>query len=767
MAERRTAIATELSVQRVIQRPRTETWPAPRPGVAVLLVASVLAIGPASVVAQTIMQEVIVTAQKREQSLDEVPGAVSALSGDALRELGFQSATDIAAQIPNVDLRDQGATLVFSIRGNTLNDFGDANEPPVGFYIDDVYRGTLAGQGNQLFDMERVEVLRGPQGTLYGRNTTAGLIHYISKKPTEELDGYLQVQLGSFDQRIVEAAVGGPLGSRVRGRVAAKYNEDNGWQENAAAGGGRFAVTDVGAARGQLEIDVTDNLTALTAVSYSKQNNTSPIYGYMGVLTSPESLEQCATPDIDAGRCFNLAGFREPDPDPERVYTELTPDEAVSDAEIFSASERLTWSLADDLELVSITAYESVERLAVLDEDSSATGAFGDGTQFRDSYGADTHQFSQELRLSGRLADAPWIAGLFFYDDNKDVTSTIRDFESVPGTPDTMATLDTRSWAVYADWQPKLSDAIGMVVGLRYTDEEKSVDAITQGIPVPRKSISDSAVTGRLGITWSPGDDLLTYATVSTGYKSGEFNTTLLLGDTEAVTSADQETATSLEVGAKWGFWDNKARIRAAAFYTETKDKQGVLIDGGGSPQTRLVNFGDVDAYGGELELLLNPVDALEVSLALGLLDTEIDSNPASRLRAGFGTGADAFIGDVFFIDGTDATTSPGWTVSGIVRYGFDLSSAGELTLQTDFDWQGDDSGDVGNTGFALQKSYALFNFRALWKSPADRYYGEVFVENAFNEEYHQGGYILAGFDYQSVTWGRPRWVGARVGTRF
>jgi len=232
---------------------------------------------PFAVAAQTVMEEVIVTAQKVEQAVDDVPVAVTAISGEALRELGFQSSMDVAAQIPNVDVVDTGFNLLFAIRGNTLQDFGDANESPVGFYIDDVYRGTLAGQVNQLFDIERVEVLRGPQGTLYGRNTTGGLVHYISKAPTSSLEGYAQLQLGSFDQRIVEAAVGGPLGDHVRARIAGKYNEDDGWQENAAEGGGKFAVTNVWAVRGQVEIDITDSFRALTSASYSTQNNTSPM----------------------------------------------------------------------------------------------------------------------------------------------------------------------------------------------------------------------------------------------------------------------------------------------------------------------------------------------------------------------------------------------------------------------------------------------------------------------------------------------------------
>lgn len=726
-----------------------------------------IALAPVLAGAQTVMEEVTVTAQKREQSVDDVPVAVSALSGDAIREMGFQTSMDIAAQMPNVDVGDTGFNLLFSIRGNTLQDFGDANESPVGFYIDDVYRGTLAGQMNQLFDIDRVEVLRGPQGTLYGRNTTAGLVHYVSRRPTDSFEAYTELQVGSYDQRIVEAAVSGPLSERVRARIAGKYNEDNGWQKNAAATGGRFAVTDVYALRGQIEFDVTDNFTALTSASYTNQNNTSPIYGYMGVLTSPTSFVQCAVPDIDAGRCYDIAGFREPDPSPKRVYTEMTPSQARNDVKISSVSERLTWDLEGDKQLTSITAYEKVKSFKVVDEDSSAVGAFGIGFQFRDTYTADTWQFSQELRLSGNQDKSPWIVGLFYYKDNKDITSTVSDLESVPGVPDTAADATTKSWAAFADWQPQITDTVGAVAGVRYSDESKDVSALTEGLSAAR-GLNTTATTGRLGLTWKPNKDLLTYATLSTGYKSGEFNTTLLFGDLDAFTPADKEKATSLDLGVKWGLWDGRARIRVAGFYTETKNKQGVTIDSGsGSPASRLINFGDVTAYGGEIELFANPIQKLEISLALGLLDTEIDAPAGQGIASGWGTGANIGLGDFFTLDGTSATSSPDWTLNGVVRYGFNAFNGGKLTLQADFDWQGDDNLGPGNVPWSTQKSYAVWNFRALWNSGSDRYYGEVFMENAFDKKYMQGGYILAGFDYQSVFWSKPRWIGARAGVRF
>lgn len=726
-----------------------------------------VALSPAAALAQTVMEEITVTAQKVEQSVDDVPIAVTAISGDALRELGFQSSTEFAAQIPNVDVSDTGFTLLFSIRGNFLQDFGDANESPVGFYIDDVYRGTLAGQMNQLFDIERVEVLRGPQGTLYGRNTTAGLVHYVSKRPTRQFEGYTQAQYGSYDQRILEGAISGPLGERFRARLAAKYNEDEGWQHNAAPGGGRFAVSDVWAVRGQLEIDLADTVTALTAASYSSQNNVSPIYSYYGVLTSPTSFEQCAIADINAGRCFNLAGFRDSDPHPERIFTELSPSDAQNDSDIFSVLERLTWDLGGGTELVSITAYETVKKISVVDEDSSASGAFGVGFQFHDTYGADARQFSQEVRLAVRRARSQWLAGLFYFDDTKDVTNTIRDLEIVPGVPDTAARVGAESWAVFADVQPQLTDTFGLIIGVRYTDETKDVVATTAGITAARK-LATTATTGRFGLTWAPHEDLLTYATVSTGFKSGEFNTTLLLGDIDAVTAADKEEVTNFELGAKWGFWGERARVRAAAFYSEIDNKQGVIIDSGsGSPATRLINFGDGTAFGGEIELFANPTSRLEIALALGLLDTEIDAKPGLGILAGWGTGANAGVGDFFAVDGTDFTESPNWTLNGIVKYSFELFGNGKLTLQADFDWQGDDSLGPGDTVFEKQESYAIVNARALWNSASERFYGELFVENVLDEEYELGGYILAGFDYKSGFWGRPRWVGVQAGVRF
>jgi len=212
--------------------------------------------------AQLVLEEIVVTAQKREQALQDVPISVTAFSGDALDRLGIENEQQIASQTPNLIFRDEGTVPLLVLRGNSLIDYVDGNEATVGFCRDDVYRSTIAGQNGQLFDMERVEVLRGPQGTLYSRNTTAGLLHFISKKPTEKFEGYAQLQSGSDNQQIFEGAISGSLSDSVRGRLSVKKNTDDGWQDNMAVAAegypdplDKFAAQDVLSVRGQLDID--------------------------------------------------------------------------------------------------------------------------------------------------------------------------------------------------------------------------------------------------------------------------------------------------------------------------------------------------------------------------------------------------------------------------------------------------------------------------------------------------------------------------------
>ena len=258
--------------------------------------------------ASTLIEEVVVTAQKREQNLQDVSVSVSAYGSEQLEALGVQEPTDIVQFTPNVNFQDTGGNDVLIVRGISLQDFGDANESPVGFYVDDVYKATLGGRTVQFYDLDRIEVLRGPQGTLFGRNTTGGLIHAVTKKPTDEFEFNASVQGGSFGQHILETAISGPLTENIRGRLAYKFNRDEGYQTN-LINGRRFAATDAWAVRGHLDIDLADDVSLLLSASLSEQRLIGKIFNVDNSLLPPAISGGFLPPDHQILYSAMRAGF--------------------------------------------------------------------------------------------------------------------------------------------------------------------------------------------------------------------------------------------------------------------------------------------------------------------------------------------------------------------------------------------------------------------------------------------------------------------------
>ncbi|MDA0272121.1 MAG: TonB-dependent receptor plug domain-containing protein, partial [Proteobacteria bacterium] len=194
--------------------------------------------------AQTVLEEITVTATKREENVQDVSISMTAMTGDMIEAFGFQDALEVFNQIPNVFADEGSFSGALTIRGNATLNPTLAGEGNVALYFDDVYRPQAYYGGNNLLDLERVEVLRGPQGTLFGRNSTSGLVHFISRKPTEEFEGYATLEVGSYDTRIIEAAISGPINDTISGRLAVQYHEDDGFQENLGPAGGDLAKTD-------------------------------------------------------------------------------------------------------------------------------------------------------------------------------------------------------------------------------------------------------------------------------------------------------------------------------------------------------------------------------------------------------------------------------------------------------------------------------------------------------------------------------------------
>ena len=719
------------------------------------------------------IEEILVTATKRTQSLQDVSVSMTALSGDKIDAFGFEDTRDIFSQIPNVSSSEGSYSADVTIRGNSTLNPTLVGEDNVALYFDEVYRPAAFYGGGVMMDLERAEVLRGPQGTLFGRNSTAGLVHFISRKPTEEQEGYLNFEYGSYGTNIVETAISGPISDQVRGRLALKYHQDDGFQDNQGPAGGKLGVTDRIMGRAHLDIDINDDMNLLLSLEASDADDIGKAFNYWGLYDSgtydPETgfYKLCdakralASQCVGGGAAYGLPEWNDPNPDVTKPYTEHDPSagDGRYTLETETVIAKLTWQLNNDMELVSITALDSIDRYFNTDEDASAVGVFGGAAQYDDTYTVDGDQFSQEFHLSGGGEGRDWLVGLFYLDDDRSSTSSVAGYEWGEGNrnPDTMANIDTKSYAVFGEINRSLSDTLSMVAGFRYTDEEKEVQIITQG-SLGADRLTGENLSGKLGLEWRPRDEMMIYTNLSTGFRSGNFNSDLFFGDLSALTSVDSEEVTAFELGSKSTLMDGRLQLNAALFYQDVSDKQGITYDSNlAAPVSRLISLGDADIYGVELELLAVPTDNLELSLGIGWFDGEIKADPGYIVYTA--------AGDELTLDGSELG-SPDLMVNGVASYNIPLNDGAVVTLQTDFSYHSEGVGTGGNE-YNYSEAKTLVNARVFWVSASEKWEVQAYVKNVFETEYIDNTYGSAGSDYVFGNMGMPRWAGVKVGMNF
>lgn len=717
------------------------------------------------------IEEILVTATKRTQSLQDVSVSMTALSGDKIDAFGFEDTRDIFSQIPNVSSSEGSYSADITIRGNSTLNPTLVGEDNVALYFDEVYRPAAFYGGGVMMDLERAEVLRGPQGTLFGRNSTAGLVHFISRKPTEEQEGYLNFEYGSYGTNIVETAISGPISDQVRGRLALKYHQDDGFQDNQGPAGGKLGVTDRIMGRAHLDIDINDDMNLLLSLEASDADDIGKAFNYWGLYDSgtydPETgfYKLCdakralASQCVGGGAAYGLPEWNDPNPDVTKPYTEHDPSagDGRYTLETETVIAKLTWQLNNDMELVSITALDSIDRYFNTDEDASAVGVFGGAAQYDDTYTVDGDQFSQEFHLSGGDEGRNWLVGLFYLDDDRGSTSSVAGYEWGEGNPDTIANIDTKSYAVFGEINRSLSDTLSLVAGFRYTDEEKEVQITTQGLSGADR-LTDENLSGKLGLEWRPRDEMMIYTNLSTGFRSGNFNSDLFFGDLSALTSVDSEEVTAFELGSKSTLMDGRLQLNAALFYQDVSDKQGITYDSNlAAPVSRLISLGDADIYGVELELLAVPTDNLELSLGIGWFDSEINADPGYIVYTA--------AGDELTLDGSELG-SPDLMVNGVASYNIPLNDGAVVTLQTDFSYHSEGVGTGGNE-YNYSEAKTLVNARVFWVSASEKWEVQAYVKNVFETEYIDNTYGSAGSDYVLGNMGMPRWAGVKVGMNF
>jgi len=546
------------------------------------------------------LEEVIVTAQKRQENLQEIPVAVTAISADDLEQKQLRNMQDIRTLVPNLYLEEAlsgGSTVKMSLRGIGVDNQNFSFDAPIGIYIDGVYYARSTGALVDLFDVQRIEVLRGPQGTLYGRNSSVGALRIVSNvAPLDSVEAIADVTIGSKNQRNARFAVGAPLVEDKLGvRFAMSTRNNDGWQTNVDTGE-RAKDDAVNAGRLQLRYVPNDDLEITLRGDYM----------------------------TDRGKGTAGSNFlNNPDGD---IYTFESSIARRSDIDSWGSSATLNWT-GPSFNVTAVSAYRNLEYRNAEDVDGlAAVRSFEVARQNLDQW-----QFTQELFASGENVGATgfdWVAGLFYFRENNEMDWAVQIF-----APPSIQSFeqDTTSVAAYGQAIFPVSERLNLTAGIRYTDENKEFSAsqiLGDGTPNPAFDFADdigaSEFTWRLAADYAASDNVLFYANAATGFRSGGFNGNALSREAIVSQGFGVEKSFAAETGFKSELLDNKLRLNVGYFYSEYDDLQQAITLNDGSVST---TSSEATVHGLEAELKALPFDGFVLGLTVGSMFDDIKNS--------------------------------------------------------------------------------------------------------------------------------------------
>jgi len=719
------------------------------------LIATAIALALSSgFAAAQVLDEIIVTAQKREQNLQDVGISISAFSGAQMEKLGFENAQEITTMTPGVStIQPNGeANYGIAIRGVATSDFTTNVESPVALYLDEVYISQMSGAGFMLYDMERVEVLRGPQGTLFGRNATGGLAHFVSKKPTQEFGGYVKGTIGDYEQYKVEGAVGGGITDTLSARFSGSWKQADGYIDNRVTGTD-LNNQDDDSFRLHLAWDPSDCVSVLFSARKAQQDIDTGSWQHVtsnipGKLTPDEVNVVTGYIDDDndsfAGD-WNRDGFNILDTD--------------------GVTLTVKWDLVDDMTLTSVTDRSNVHRHYIEDSDGGPVDLFN----FFLNTGAE--QTSQELRLDGKTDTLQWVAGMYYLKlDINDNNGAITDafFGGDPDTTEQLGlinpyTRELESSSAFGQVEYTVNDMVSLIGGLRFIKDKNDFKYATRLVnfiePYTTNfdgkdnvngrvtlasyegSRNDDEWSGRLQVNITPSDDTLVFASINRGVRGGGYNAPIFpltppLDYVDETMSYDPEHLIAYEIGLKQGIMDGMGRLNISTYYYDYQDYQAFYILG-----IDTITFNtDADSFGGEIELIASPTEGLDLLLGASYNDISV------KLPGGE----------------VPSIQSPKWIFNAMARYEFDVGY-GSLAFQADAIYR--DKHYFALTGLETveEDGYAMGNVSVTWTDPEDSWQVSAFIDNVTDEEYLVQTFDLSGptvFGMTEQYFGRPRWWG-------
>jgi iron complex outermembrane recepter protein len=728
------------------------------------------------------LETIVVTAQRRSEDIQTVPITIQAFTGRDIEELGIRSSTDIAQFTSNVEIAlpsGAGNQPLISIRGIGLNDYDTNNAGPNGVYLDEVYLSAPSSQTFSTFDLQGIEVLKGPQGTLYGRNTSGGAINIVTVKPSDEFSANFHTDYGSFNTANIEGAVGGPLTPTLDGRFAASVNHSDGYMHNLLTGNHENGTNNF-AVRGMLQYKPTDNMKILVNVHGGQVDNRPTEYRHIGVL-NPATGAQCLVAQAYAGQCVDAFGYGTP----ANFYDGSFNRQQHLRVTNAGGYVRVDYG-TDGVDLTSISAIEYNNKLHPEDSDASPNRLL------EINYGVRSTNYSQEVRAAQTRERYDWVAGAYFLHEDLYQNQPLFAFLDgdtifgAPGAFDGVAfrAFDdshqaTNAYAAFGQGEYKFTDELKLILGGRFTDEHKSFHY--EGSIQPQQGgmdnfgplttlndsserLSDSAVSWRAGLNYNFTPDVLAYASVATGFKSGDFNgsflSTIPAEILRQLVPVRPEKVTAYELGIKASLFDRHVIFDAAAFYNDYHDMQVFVLvppvaGGSGLPINVLDNAKKAHTDGVDLTLTVKPISAFTVTVQAGVLQTKLDQYRSKR---------DPSLPDY---SGNQLPLAPHVSGSIMLDYKIPLLS-GALDLQANANYKGHVFFDVANDPFIDQSGYWLENMRLAYTFSGGHWEAAAYVHNLSDKQYYNDKFDLSSpFGFIQGIVGVPRTLGAEVNWRY
>ena len=716
--------------------------------------------------ASTQEQELVVTARRRAESLQDVPIAVTAYSGEALERQGATDITDISDTTPNVTLetsRGTNTTLTAFIRGVGQQDPVAGFESGVGLYLDDVFLNRPQAAVLDIYDVERIEVLRGPQGTLYGRNTIGGAIKYVTRRLDDEPTFRARANLGTYKQADLILTTSAPLSDYIRiGASVARLSRD-GFGENLNNGLDNYN-RDIWAARGTVELTPSPDIFVRVSGDYTKDNS-DPRNGHRlipGLLSGAPVLK-----DVYDTR----AGLNSPR----------------QEIEAYGGALRFEARVSDTVTLKNIMAYRKDSSFAPIDFDSLPSRDVDVPAIYRNK------QFSNEFQILYEGDRLQGVAGAYYLDAKAgnifDVILATTGGTALPGlTASTFGEVDTKTWAVFGDFTYKFTEQLSVSLGGRYTNDKREAVVIKRNLlngPVPELGGAGTQLgalvsnfqgkktfkefTPRASISFEPDENNTVYASYSKGFKGGGFDpraNSPQAGDSDADGDIDQtdifefflfdpEKVNSYELGYKASLFDRRLRFALAAFYADYKDVQvpgsvGCVVGGIQTFCGVTTNAGSASFKGVELETVATlardlgaPGSRLNFTGTLGYLDAQYDEFIAN-VPAGFNDQGVPTAGlparPVDVADFRRIQNTPKWTLSGTLDYSTPIAG-GELTALTTVSYRSKTFQFETPSPYLDQPGYALWDASLVWNGPGNRYTIGLHAKNITDKQYITSGY--------------------------